>query len=261
MKKCTYCGKEYPDDATVCSVDEQPLAFVPPRPTKTPPAITRTGKEQEGFSAQPRDASVAQDLTTRNLVHYKVIGADQMEYGPVSVEQIRQWITEGRVNSETKLQAEGSGEWKRVSDVPELSAAFPRTGPSTCPNCGEPFEDRLDSCWKCGTRRDGSRLKQWTPVEDAAKGVAAPCPRCKSQRVAIGRLIPSDGTVVFLPGELRNFTLTFLRGVPPSNAQFRGCLDCGFLWGQIDAAKLEVFIRKHCTAETGKKCGVREDGI
>jgi hypothetical protein len=25
MKKCTYCGKEYPDEATVCTVDHQPL--------------------------------------------------------------------------------------------------------------------------------------------------------------------------------------------------------------------------------------------
>jgi hypothetical protein len=27
---------------------------------------------------------------------YKIIGADLMEYGPVSAEQIRQWINEGR---------------------------------------------------------------------------------------------------------------------------------------------------------------------
>lgn len=25
MKKCTYCGKKYPDEATVCPVDQQPL--------------------------------------------------------------------------------------------------------------------------------------------------------------------------------------------------------------------------------------------
>jgi len=38
---------------------------------------------------------------------YKIIGADGLEYGPVSAEQIRQWMAEGRVNSKTKLQAEG----------------------------------------------------------------------------------------------------------------------------------------------------------
>ncbi|HLX70707.1 MAG TPA: hypothetical protein VKV04_13855 [Verrucomicrobiae bacterium] len=25
MKKCSYCGKEYSDEATLCSIDEQPL--------------------------------------------------------------------------------------------------------------------------------------------------------------------------------------------------------------------------------------------
>ena len=29
---------------------------------------------------------------------YKIIGADQKEYGPVSIEQLRLWITEGRVD-------------------------------------------------------------------------------------------------------------------------------------------------------------------
>ena len=48
------------------------------------------------------------------MSNYKIIGADLKEYGPVSAEQIRQWITEGRVNSETKLQAEGE---RRVEAV------------------------------------------------------------------------------------------------------------------------------------------------
>jgi len=26
MKKCTFCGKEYPDDALRCLIDEQPLS-------------------------------------------------------------------------------------------------------------------------------------------------------------------------------------------------------------------------------------------
>ena len=52
------------------------------------------------------------------MPNYKIIGADSVEYGPVSAEQIRQWIAEGRVDAETKLQAEGSGEWKRLAEVP-----------------------------------------------------------------------------------------------------------------------------------------------
>jgi hypothetical protein len=32
MKKCTYCGKEYPDETSVCAIDQNPLESVaPPR--------------------------------------------------------------------------------------------------------------------------------------------------------------------------------------------------------------------------------------
>jgi ribosomal protein S27AE len=66
--------------------------------------------------------------------------------------------------------------------VPEFAEPSPRPGPSTCPNCGEAFEHRLDLCWKCGTRRDGSRLKPWTPVEVKEKEVTVEpdelCPKC-----------------------------------------------------------------------------------
>src|SRR5687767_928426 len=53
---------------------------------------------------------------------YKVIGIDGKEYGPVSLEQLRQWIRERRINSETLLQAEGTIGWKPAVEFPELAA-------------------------------------------------------------------------------------------------------------------------------------------
>jgi uncharacterized membrane protein YvbJ len=38
MKRCTYCGKEYPDEVLVCATDQQPLrqiVFEPPLPVKS----------------------------------------------------------------------------------------------------------------------------------------------------------------------------------------------------------------------------------
>lgn len=35
MKKCTYCGKEYPDEAEVCAIDQGPLKEVPYWPPGT----------------------------------------------------------------------------------------------------------------------------------------------------------------------------------------------------------------------------------
>jgi hypothetical protein len=48
MKQCTYCGKEYPDEASVCAIDQEPLRVVMPPPPVAPaspvmiaPNITR----------------------------------------------------------------------------------------------------------------------------------------------------------------------------------------------------------------------------
>ena len=102
------------------------------------------------------------------MAKYKIIGADLVEYGPVSAEQVRQWIAEGRVNSETKLQAEGTAEWKPLAEVPEFAAAspaLPRFLHTCCQHCSGPIEfpehglETEISCPHCETMirlREGS---------------------------------------------------------------------------------------------------------
>jgi hypothetical protein len=60
---------------------------------------------------------------------YKIIGADQKEYGPVSAEQLRQWLAEGRVNAQTQVLPEGGTEWKALRDLPEFAGAIPGPTP------------------------------------------------------------------------------------------------------------------------------------
>src|ERR1017187_4866280 len=56
---------------------------------------------------------------------YKIIGADQKEYGPVTAEQVRQWLAEGRASMQTQVLPEGATEWKAIGDLPEFAAASP----------------------------------------------------------------------------------------------------------------------------------------
>ena len=56
---------------------------------------------------------------------FKIIGADGKQYGPVSTEQIRQWLAEGRARPETLAQAEGSADWKPLGQFPEFAATAP----------------------------------------------------------------------------------------------------------------------------------------
>ena len=44
------------------------------------------------------------------MANYKIIGEDQKEYGLVTGEQLRQWILEGRIGAQTKVQIEGTAE-------------------------------------------------------------------------------------------------------------------------------------------------------
>jgi hypothetical protein len=52
---------------------------------------------------------------------YRIIGADQKQYGPVSADEVRQWIAEGRANAQTLIQAEGQTEWRPLSSFPEFA--------------------------------------------------------------------------------------------------------------------------------------------
>ncbi len=61
---------------------------------------------------------------------YKIIGADQREYGPITSEQIRQWIAQGRVDAQTKVLV--GADWKPLAEVPEFADALrPQTPPLT----------------------------------------------------------------------------------------------------------------------------------
>lgn len=60
---------------------------------------------------------------------YKILGADGRQYGPVSAEQLRRWILEGRANAYTQTLAEGATEWKPLGSVPEFAAHFPPAAP------------------------------------------------------------------------------------------------------------------------------------
>ncbi len=64
---------------------------------------------------------------------YRIIGGDGREYGPVSLEQLKQWIAEGRANAQTRVCAEGSTEWKALAEFPELAVALPLAPPAGGP--------------------------------------------------------------------------------------------------------------------------------
>src|SRR6266850_2488316 len=76
---------------------------------------------------------------------YRIIGADGNQYGPISAEQLRQWVAEGRANAQTKILAEGTTEWKPLSEFPEFfGTAAPPPG-ATPPTPSMPTMQPLGS--------------------------------------------------------------------------------------------------------------------
>ncbi len=55
---------------------------------------------------------------------YKIIGDDGRQYGPINIEQLRQWIAESRANAQTQTLADGAMEWKPLGALPEFANHF-----------------------------------------------------------------------------------------------------------------------------------------
>lgn len=74
---------------------------------------------------------------------FTIIGADGKEYGPVTADQVRQWMAENRLNRDMKVRREGTTEWLRLGDLPEFASppvpppATPAATPPSAPASGE----------------------------------------------------------------------------------------------------------------------------
>ena len=58
------------------------------------------------------------------MANYKVIGGDLKQYGPVSADDLRKWIADGRLNAMSLVQVHGDVEWKQLSAFPEFADAL-----------------------------------------------------------------------------------------------------------------------------------------
>src|SRR5262245_62716546 len=81
---------------------------------------------------------------------YRIIGADGKQYGPITGEQVSQWISEGRANAQTQVFVEGQTEWTTLGQIPEFAASLSAGPPITptptltpLPTAGQPKTNPL----------------------------------------------------------------------------------------------------------------------
>ncbi len=61
---------------------------------------------------------------------YTIIGGDLKEYGPISADDVRQWIAEGRLNEQSRMKAESDAEFRPLEKFPEFADAFAPKNPA-----------------------------------------------------------------------------------------------------------------------------------
>lgn len=54
-------------------------------------------------------------------MNYFIIGGDGKQYGPVTGGQMREWVTQGRVNAQTRVRSEAGPDWQPLESWPELA--------------------------------------------------------------------------------------------------------------------------------------------
>ena len=78
---------------------------------------------------------------------FKIIGGDGRQYGPVTIDELRGWISAGRANGQTMIQREGEADWKPLSSFAEFAdalaakpppAQLPPVGPSAPASAPDP---------------------------------------------------------------------------------------------------------------------------
>ncbi len=58
------------------------------------------------------------------MAQYLIIGGDGKQYGPISAEDVRSWIAEGRLNGKSSVKAESDAEWRSLDMFPEFAEAL-----------------------------------------------------------------------------------------------------------------------------------------
>jgi len=72
------------------------------------------------------------------MSQYKIIGGDGKEYGPISFDQVQNWIREGRANAQTMIHTDTNPKWMPLGQCPEFASML--GGPSMAnPKINQPM--------------------------------------------------------------------------------------------------------------------------
>lgn len=107
----------------------------PQRPNFRAAPISTLTRQRQGQIIPA--SSNTQFQRTKGATMYNVIGDDGKEYGPVSLEDLKTWVAQGRVNGQTRVRSEAGTDWLPASQIPEINALL--LGPSAAAPAAPPL--------------------------------------------------------------------------------------------------------------------------
>ncbi len=182
MKKCTYCGRTYPDEATQCAIDAYPLATEGmPAPLAMGPVEDAPINLVSGGSGpdSPAQAAAKKAIIRGALWCVGGLIVTVVTYGaasgPGGGTYVVAWgaILFGGIQFCRGLMAlngsEHSGPAGVSGPMAQITEAVPvPVNPTVvkdkklwiCATCGEPSEPQYSTCWKCQSpRKDVETVK------------------------------------------------------------------------------------------------------
>lgn len=188
MKRCTYCGKEYPDDATSCPIDTHPLERIAqgeieekfsardePEPFRLPGLLKLKASERNNGLCLvwkcPKCSDLAEFYTISGKAKISVIGLDVSEFAStinlrcskcryeLSVSRDEQaWVAKLTDLTRQLLEEKITSDTyqRTIKDTP---ATFVKTLLALsqnwkCPTCGEENPVSFELCWNCASREN-----------------------------------------------------------------------------------------------------------
>jgi len=67
------------------------------------------------------------------MANYTIIGGDGKQYGPITGDDLRKWISEGRLNAQSLAKADSDAEFRTLATFPEFADVFGSAQPAGAP--------------------------------------------------------------------------------------------------------------------------------
>lgn len=117
---------------------------------------------------------------------YRILGADQKEYGPAPEDVVRRWIAERRLDGRSRIRRDGEPVWRALADFPEFRAALAGERPERAAPAGSvppsiqgarptgPMGP-TGGTGAAGPTLAGGRKASGTAIAALVAGILAPC--------------------------------------------------------------------------------------